>query len=85
MRWREWRWLLPTGTALAAAARLSAAGHHAHATASAGPDAEFTVYAASGRLPTAAKAAVAALGPAAAETDHDEAALMRACQPGTAV
>lgn len=85
MRWREWRWLLPTDAALAAAARLSAAGHHAHAAASAGPDAEFTVYAAGGRLPAAARAALAGLGPAAAEADHDEAALMRACQPGTPV
>lgn len=85
MRWREWRWILPTGTALAAAARLSAAGHHAHATASAGPDAEFTVYAAGGRLGAAARAALAALGTPAAECDHDEAALMRACQPGSAV
>jgi ribosomal protein L11 methylase PrmA len=85
MRWREWRWLLSSTAALAAAARLSATGHHAHASASAGADAEFTVYAAGGRLPAAARAALAPLGPAASERDYDEAALMRACNPGTAV
>lgn len=85
MRWREWRWLLPAATATAAAERLSAVGHHLHAVASAGPDAELSVYAAGGRLGTAARAAIAPLGRAAAIADHDEAALMAACQPGAAV
>jgi ribosomal protein L11 methylase PrmA len=85
MRWREWTWLIPTEMALAAAARLSAAGHHGHATASAGPDAEFSVYAAGGRLPAAVRASLAPLGAALAVRDHDEAELMRACQPGAAV
>ena len=85
MRWREWTWLIPTTVATAAAARLSAAGCHAHATASAGPDAEFSVYAAGGRLSAAARTALLPLGEARRTVDHDEAALMRACQPGAAV
>lgn len=84
MRWREWSWLLPEAQALAAAARLSAAGHHAHAVASAGGEAELCVYAAGGRLPTAARAVISTLPPARCR-DHDEATLLRACQPGTPV
>ncbi len=85
MRWREWTWLTTPELALAAAARLSAAGHHAHATASSGGEAEFSVYAAGGRLPSAALAGLKPLGAAGRRLDHDEAALMRACQPGAAV
>lgn len=85
MLWREWTWLLDEGAAIASAARLSAAGHHAHATSICGGDAEFSVYAAGGRLGAAAHRALQPLGPAARRCDHDEAALMRACHPGTAV
>ena len=85
MLWREWTWLLDSAAARACGARLSAAGHHAHATASCGAEAEFSVYAAGGRLGAAARRALLPLGPAACRRDHDEAALMRACQPGAAV
>ncbi len=85
MRWREWTWLIPIAVATSAAERLSAAGCHTHATASSGPDAEFSVFAAGGRLSAAARAALLPLGIAKQTIDHDEAALMRACQPGAAV
>lgn len=80
MRWREWRWRLGRGAALAAASRLSAAGHHAHAVAAAADgNAEFSVYAAGAGMPARLRPIVAALGTPTV-TDHDEAALMRACQ-----
>ncbi len=85
MRWREWIWLVPINTAIAAAARLSTVDFHTHVTASSGTDAEFSIYAAAGRLPARARAALLPLGPAQRTIDHDEAALMRACQPGAAV